>query len=182
MAKHSDVVQGYAESLYGMAELENSVDDLEDQLFELNKGIISNAELRDFLASTDILAGEKKKALDEILTATASPLIRNYMNILIDTNRAPLIADVALGYINLVQESKNQVLAEVTSAVPLTDDLTEKLTAELGKMTGKRVSVKNIVDTSIVGGLVIKMEDKIIDLSLQRKLSNLHNSLRANLS
>lgn len=182
MAKHKEVVQGYAESLYGMAELENSVDDLEDQLFELNKGISGSAELRDFLANADIPAAEKKHALDEILTSAASPLIRSYVNILIDTNKAALIVDVALSYINLVQKYKNQVLAEVTSAVPLTDDLAEKLTAELSKTTGKRVSVKNVVDTAIIGGLVIKMEDKIIDLSLQRKLDNLHNSLRATLS
>jgi F-type H+-transporting ATPase subunit delta len=182
LAKHSEVVRGYAENMFGMAELEDSVDTLEDQLYELNKGIAASPQLRDFLANADIPAAEKKKALSEILTPAASPLIRSYTNILIDTGKAGLISDVAEAFIALVQETKNQVLAEVTSAIPLTQDLTDRLTVELGKTTGKKVNVKNVVDKSILGGLVIKIENKIIDLSLQRKLDNLQNSLRANLS
>ncbi|MFA5866640.1 MAG: ATP synthase F1 subunit delta [Actinomycetota bacterium] len=182
MAKHSEVVRGYAENMFGMAALEDSVETLEDQLFELNKGIAASPKLRDFLADAGIPAAEKKKALGEILTPSASPLIRSYTNILIDTGKAGLISDVAEAFIKLVQESKNQVLAEVTSAIPLTQDLTDHLSAELGKTTGKKVNVKNVVDTSILGGLVIKMENKIIDLSLQRKLDDLQNSLHASLS
>lgn len=182
MAKHSQVAQGYAESLYGMARLEGVTDLLEDQLFELNKGISRGFELREFLADAAVPAAEKRQALNEILTEAASPLLRFQLDLLIDMGKAGLISEVAEAYIALVEEEKNRVLAEVTSAIPLTPELTERLAEELNKATGKNVSVKNVVDTDVLGGLVIKMEDKIIDLSLRRKLDDLRNNLRASLS
>lgn len=165
-----------------MARLEDAVETLEDQLFELNKGIAASYELREFLANTAVPAEEKKRALSEILSPTASPLLRYIVETLVSMNRADLIQEVAESYVSFVEQEKNRVLAEVTSAIQLTSDLTDKLASELAKITGKTVSVKNVVDQQIVGGLVIKLENKVIDLSLRRKLDDLRDSLQASLS
>jgi len=94
-------------------------------------------------------------------------------------NRAELIQEVAETYITFVEEQKNKIIAEVTSVVELTPEEREKLAVELGKATGKNVSVKTVVDDSVLGGLVIRIEDKVIDLSLRKKLNDLRGSLRA---
>ena len=179
MAKNSEFVQGYAESLFALAELEGVADILADQLFELSKGMTANPDLRQFLADAGIPAAEKKKAVGEIFSRDASPLMRGYVEILIDINKAELVGDIAHAYVVFSEKQKSQVLAEVTSAVALSDELTEKLTAELNKATGKKVTVKNFVDGAILGGLVIKVEDKIMDLSIRGKLADLRSSLLA---
>jgi F-type H+-transporting ATPase subunit delta len=100
---------------------------------------------------------------------------------LIDSGKGGELAGVAEAFVSLSQEKKNKVLAEVTSAVSLTPELTDKLKDTLAKNTGKNISVKNTVDAAILGGLIIKMEDKIIDLSVRRRLGALQDSLRSNL-
>ena len=178
MAKRNDIARGYAESLYGLARLEEVTDVLSDQLFDIKKGIAASADLRNFLDDATIPAAEKKKALGEIISAKVSPLLRNCVDTLIDMNRADLIQEVAETYITFVEEQKNKIIAEVTSVVELTPGEREKLTVELGKATGKNVSVKTVVDESVLGGLVIRIEDKVIDLSLRKKLNDLRGSLR----
>lgn len=181
MAKHKDNARGYAESIYAVAEIENAVELLEDQLFEIGKGISGTPDLRSFLDNKDVDAAAKKKALGEILTAQTSPIIRSYSDMLIDSGKGGELAGVAEAFVSLSQEKKNKVLAEVTSAVSLTPELTDKLKDTLAKNTGKNISVKNTVDAAILGGLIIKMEDKIIDLSVRRRLGALQDSLRSNL-
>ena len=179
MAKRNDIARGYAESLYGLARLEEVADVLSDQLFDIKKGIAASTDLRNFLDDATIPAAEKKKALGEIISAKVSPLLRNCVDTLIDMNRAELIQEVAETYITFVEEKKNRIIAEVTSVVELTPEEREKLAVELGKATGKNVSVKTVVDDSVLGGLVIRIEDKVIDLSLRKKLNDLRGSLRA---
>ena len=181
MAKHNNIAPGYAASLYALARAEGAVDTLEDQMFALSKGIAASRDLRDYLSDAAVPAEQQKKALGEILQPDVSPIVRGYVDILIDTGKAALIVDVADAFVALVQDEKKQVLAEVTSAVPLTPELVEQLVAELGKTSGRKVNVKNSIDESIVGGLVVKMEGKIIDLSIRRKLDTLRDSLRTTL-
>ncbi len=179
MAKLNDIARGYAEGLYGLARLEGVADALSDQFFDIKKGIAASADLRSFLDDENIPADEKKKALGEIISAKVSPLLRNCVDTLIDMNRAELIPEVAETYITFVEELKNKVIAEVTSVVELTPEEREKLAVELDKATGKTVSIKTVVDESVLGGLVIRIEDKVIDLSLRKKLHDLRSSLRA---
>ena len=159
--------------------MEGVADGLSDQFFELKKGIDSSPNLRNFLGNTEIPAAEKKKALDEIISAGVSPLLGNCVDTLIDMNRAELIPEIAGTYVAFVEERKNKVIAEVKTVVELSPEESKKLAAELGKVTGKTVSVKTVVDDAILGGLIIKIEDKVIDLSLRRKLEDLRGSLRA---
>lgn len=173
----SEIARGYAESLYGLAKVENVIDRLEDELFELKKAIQDNYQLREFLADEKIPPERKKAAFKEILSPAVSTILRNTLDVLIDQNRAQLIQEVTEEFLNLVQEEKNRILAEVVTAVPLTPEVTEKIRAKLSKMTGKNISIKNVVDEEVMGGMVIKMEDKILDISIKKRLSNLKSQM-----
>lgn len=168
--------------MYTMACLEDVVDTLEDELFEVEKRIAASSELRSFLSDGSIPNEEKKKVFAETLAPETSSLLRHTMNILVDAGRAGLIPDVASQYVAHVEDAKNRVLAETTSAIPLTQELIDKLIVVLEKETSKRITVKNIVDSAILGGLVIRIEGKIIDLSLRRKLNDMGGSMRTGLS
>lgn len=173
------VAQGYAESLFGLAKVEGLVDQLEDEFFELKKALEENFKLRDFLWDTKIPAERKKKLLDEILSEGASKLLRGELTILIDQNRAHLTLKVAEEFLSLVGKEKNRLLAEVITTVPLTSELEGKIKDKLSKMTGKNVSIKNTVDEAIVGGMVVKIDGKVLDLSIKKQLTELKRGMEA---
>ncbi len=171
----SKIAIGYAESLMGLAKLENLEDRLEGELFELKRVLEKNYDLRSFLENKDIEVKAKKKAIDELLSPDASRLLHNELNLLIDQKRADLIPDIAEAFIDIMKREKNRVLAEVVTAVPLTDQTKEKVASHLKKVTGKNVAVKNIVDSDVLAGMLVRIEGKIIDLSVRKQLQDLTN-------
>lgn len=173
----SEIARGYAESLYGLAKVENMEDRFEDELFELKKSLQDSYQLREFLADRKIPAERKREAFREILSPAASSILRNALNVLIDQGRAHLIQEVAEETFHLIEKEKNRVLAEVVTAVPLTPEMEQKISARLSKITGKNVSIKNVVDEEVMGGIVVKMEGKILDLSIKKRLLDLKNQM-----
>lgn len=177
--RDTDIARGYAESLLGLARVEGMEERLEDELFDLMRAIEKSYELREFLKNRDLKAEAKKKALDELLANETSSLLRGELNILIDLNRTDLIADVAQAYIDLMKTEKNRLLAEVVTAVAMTDDVKKRVAAKLSEVTGKNVSVKNTVDKDVIGGMVVKVEGRIVDLSVKKKLTDLQRGIKA---
>lgn len=173
------IARGYAESLFGLSKVEGLVDQLEEEFFELKKVLAENFKLRDFLWDAKIPSENKKKLLDEILSEGASPLLRNQLTILIDQNRAHLTLKVAGDFLELVGKEKNRLLAEVITAVPLTDELAGKIEGKLSRLTGKNVSIKNTLDQAIVGGMVVKIDGKVLDLSIRKRLTDLKRGMEA---
>lgn len=171
------MAQGYAESLFGLAEVEDQVDRLEDELFEFGKLLQDNFQVKEFLLDEKRPAEAKHKFLSEIIKPEASTLLKNELNILVEQNRAALISKVIEVFLELVKTKKNRLLAEVVTAVPLTPELQQKIGQRLSKMTEKNVSVKNTVDQSIVGGMVIKAEGKVVNLSIERRLESLKRGM-----
>ncbi len=178
-ARDADIARGYAESLLGLARVEGMEERLEDELFDLMRAIEKSYDLKEFLKNPDLEAEAKKKALDELLSKETSGLLRGELNILIDQTRTELIEDVAQAYIDLMKTEKNRLLAEVVTAVAMTEEVKQRVAARLKEITGKNVSVKNTVDKDVIGGMVVKVEGRIVDLSVRKKLSDLQRIIKA---
>lgn len=175
--KVDPMAKAYAHALYQVAQAEERVDRVEDELFQIRKLIEKQHELQDFLRDHNISSEAKKKALSEILGKDISQLTLNHLEFVVDQERASLIPQIAQAFSDLILTTRNQIMAEVTTAIPLTPELAEKLRNKLSKATGQEVIVKNLVDESILGGAIVRLGDKVINGSIKHNLEELHENL-----
>lgn len=128
------------------------------------------------LIAPGLPSAARKGTIDRFM-ADAHPLVRNVLKVLVDHHRLEEVADVAADYRSLVKELEQQLDVHVTSAVELSDDLRAKLEEQLSKTTGKAVRLHTSVDPSIIGGLVVRHGDTLVDTSLRGRLDQLRLAL-----
>ncbi len=172
-----DRTTAYAEALFAVAKAEGPLAEIEDELFRVAQVIRGNDELRDTLADPHIPVATRQQIVVDLLGGKAQPATTNLVGLVVGNGRVrdlPAIVD------ELVATSARQAskeVAEVRSAIALTDDQKARLATALGTATGKQVEVKVIVDPSIQGGLVAQVGDTVIDGSIRRRLDQLKNAL-----
>ncbi len=174
----SDVlVKSYAEALFQVARAEETQDRVEEELTRLNKSLDSNAELREFLSDPKISADGKKSALFEIFGGKISPITLHWINMIVDQGRQRRLPTIIEAFFTLAQEAREKVTAEVITSLPLSEDQADRLARELSKITRKRVFLKPTVDESILGGVIVKIENKVIDGSVKHRLEEIKNEM-----
>jgi F-type H+-transporting ATPase subunit delta len=175
--KDDSVVKGYAEGLFGVARSEDLVEVVEDELYTLKEVLQGNAELKEFLSNLRIAPEGKKKALMEIFGKGISPITLNHLNLIIDQGRQRKLVPIIEEFSALAAAAREKVTAEVTTSVPLSEKMAEKLRRALTKATKKQIFLKPRVDPSILGGAIIRVENKIIDGSLRNQLEQIRRSM-----
>jgi len=171
------LVKSYAEALFQVARAEEMIDRVEDELTRLNKSLDSNAELREFLSNPQIALDGKKSALSQIFGEKISPITLHWINMVVDQGRQRRLPVIIEAFLTLAQESREKVTAEVITSIPLSEDLAKRLERELSKITKKRVFLKPMVDDSILGGVIVKIENKVIDGSVKHRLEEIKNEM-----
>ena len=162
----------YAKAILDIAVDNKSTDAVESDMRAVVSTISNSKELKDLLASPIIKGEAKKKALSNIFKGSHS-ITQGLIKLLVDNRRVGMLNEVALKYIILNEQLKGQDVALVTTAVPLTKALETKVLAQVTKITGNEVTLKNKIDESIIGGFVLRVGDLQFDASIANKLSNL---------
>lgn len=178
MASES-IVHGYAEALFRIVQAEGELDRVEDELYRFGKLLGSNHELKQALADQTIDRAERIKILEELLADKVSPHTLSLIAFVVEQGRARQLPQILEELSALTAEARQSVVAEVRTAVPIDDKQKKALANALSKATGKKVEVKNIVDPSIVGGVVAKIGDTVIDGSVRRRLEQLKEQVKA---
>lgn len=171
------LVRGYAESLFLVAQAEGLLDRVEEELTRLIKTLDSSPDLKEFLGSTRVASEGKTSALREIFGKGASPVTSHWLACVVDQGRQRRLPAMIEDFFLLAQESREKVTAEVITCVPLSEDLTHRLEAELSKISRKRVFLKPIVDESILGGVIVRIENKVIDGSVRHRLEEIKKEM-----
>ncbi|MDP3017153.1 MAG: ATP synthase F1 subunit delta [Deltaproteobacteria bacterium] len=171
------VVRGYAEALFQVARAEEALDRVEEELTRLKNGLESNAEVKEFLSNLQISPEGKKSALFQIFGEKISTLTLNWINLVIDQGRQRRLPNIIEAFFTLAQESREKVTAEVVTSVPLSEDLVQRLEKELSRASKKQVFLKPMVDESILGGVIVKIENKIIDGSVKHRLEEMKQEM-----
>ncbi len=171
------LVRGYAEALFQMARAEESLDRVEEELTRLKRVLESNAEIKEFLSHLQISSEGKKSAVSQIFGDKVSPLTLHWLHLVIDQGRQRKLLGMIETFFTLAQESREKVTAEVITAMPLSEDLLQRLEKELSRASRKRVFLKPMVDESILGGVIVKMENKIIDGSVKHRLEEIKQEM-----
>lgn len=173
-----DLIGGYAKALFNIIQAEGELDRVEDELYRFGKLLETNHELKQALSDSGIESAQREKVLEELLADRVSAHTLGLLKFIVDQGRARHLPQILERLSDLAAEAREAVVAEVRSAIPLDDRQEEELAKALSKATGKRVQVKVIVDPNVMGGVVAKIGDTVIDGSVRRRLDQLKEQVR----
>jgi F-type H+-transporting ATPase subunit delta len=165
-----DLIEGYARSLFSVADAEGALEDVESELFHFVRTLERRSDLREALGDLALPTERKRALLEDLLQDRANPLTLNLLSFVVEQGRARELGSIVERLVELAAERRERAVAEVRTAVPLTKERQEKLAAALGKATNKRVELRVVVDPSVVGGVVARVGDQVFDGSIRRKL------------
>ena len=171
----------YAKALLSLSLDLKKADQVNDDMQLIASTIEESGELQLMLDSPVIKTETKSLTLSSIFIKKIDKLSFNLINLLIENKRLPILQEVANQYTLLFDEHNGAQNAEVTTAVPLTGVLEEKVLAKVKELTGKKVSLENIVDSAIIGGFILRVGDKQFDASILGKMNNLRRAFENNL-
>jgi F-type H+-transporting ATPase subunit delta len=173
-----ELITGYAEALFKVVQAEGELARVEDELFRFGKLLETNHELKQALSDQSIDKIQRVKVLDELLSDKVSSHTLGLLAFVVEQGRARQLPQILKGLSDLAAEARNSVVAEVRSAIPLDAKQRKELAAALSKATGKKVEVKVLVDPSVIGGIVAKVGDTVIDGTVRRRLEQLKEQVR----
>lgn len=172
-----DLIKGYAAALFGVAEAEGDLDRVADELFRFSKTLEQNHDLRSALTDIAVPADRKQALLADLLGDRVSPHTRNIIDFVVSQGRTRELGQIVESLSSMAAGARDRQIAEVRSAVALSDEQRQRLAEALSKATGKKVEVKAFVDPSVIGGVVAKVGDQVIDGSVRRRLEEFKDAL-----
>ncbi len=167
---NDEAVRGYAQALLAVAGAEGALDRVQDELYAFAKSVARHEDLREALTDGGLPAERKKAVIQDILGERASPHTISIIGFLVEQGKARELTAIVDELVALAAERRKAAVAEVRSAVELSDKHRKDLTAALEHATGKKVELKVVVDPSVVGGVVARVGDQVIDGSIRRRL------------
>lgn len=173
----SDRTDAYAAALFEVARAEGSLERVEDELFKVARTIEANDELRAKLTDENIPVELRQGIVEDLLGGKASGVTTSLVSFVVGAGRARDLSQIIDRLVQRAAEERSEAVAEVRSAISLDDDQRARLAEALGRKTGKRVSVKVIVDPSVLGGIVAQVGDTVIDGSIRSRLDKLKEAL-----
>ena len=166
-----------AQAAFVTAEAAGELDRVEDELFTFSRAVDRSPELQ--LALTDPSSSDAAKAalVRDLVTGSASPVTTALLGHLAGTLRGRRPAFAVESLAKVASEQRQRVLAEVRSAIALTPEQHTRLAAALSRLQGREVRVNVIVDPDVVGGIVARVGDDVIDGSIASRLENARRSV-----
>ena len=178
MASSEELISGYARALFNVVQAEGELDRVEDELFRFGKILDSNHELKQALSDQSIDRAQREKVLDELLADKVSPHTLGLLTFIVGQGRARQLPQILGQLSDLAAEARDSVVAEVRTAIPLDQGQRDALATALSKATGKKVEVKALVDPDVLGGVVAKIGETVIDGTVKHRLEQLKDQVR----
>ncbi|MCO8124808.1 ATP synthase F1 subunit delta [Stieleria sp. TO1_6] len=161
----------YAQALLAAAAKAGITDKIVDELNRLVDEYLANSpQLAAAFASPRIDADEKSRVIDRVFGGDFDPLLLTFLKVMAGRDRLSHVAAVRSGALELFDQMSGQVLAKVSTAVPLDDALRTQITDRLGGALGKKVRLQEVVDADLIGGMVIRVGDTVFDSSVSNRL------------
>jgi len=167
-----ELAKVYARSLFEVAREHGKLDELREQLAQLADALNEHRELAVFFFSPYFSTKEKQDALDRVLEGADESFV-NFLELLIENHRMPVIFRIRQEYERLWDEENQTLAVEITSAIELDRQTTESLGRTIGERTGRRVALAARVDPEILGGIVVRIGNSILDASIRNRLEQL---------
>jgi len=170
-------VDAYASALFEVARAEGALDTVEEELFRVARTFEGSDDLRANLTDQAIPVELRQGVVEKLLGGRAAPVTTALVSFVVGAGRARDLPAIIDRLVERVAEERAEVVAEVRSAIALNDEQRGRLATALSEATKKKVSVKVIVDPSVLGGLVASIGDTVIDGSIRHRLDQLKETL-----
>jgi F-type H+-transporting ATPase subunit delta len=168
-----ELVEAYAQAFFEVARAERRVEAVENDLFRFSRAFDANDELRMALSDRTVPAERRVAVIEELMGGTALPTSVGLVAMVVGADRAGDLPAIVDRFLELSAASRQREVAEVRSAVPLDDRMRERLARALSDAVGKQVEVKVVVDPTVLGGVVARIGDIVIDGTIRHRLEEL---------
>jgi F-type H+-transporting ATPase subunit delta len=170
------IAQVYARSLFAVAKENGILDTIREQLNQFADLLRGNRQVAIFLFSPYFTTAEKKDGLERAITG-AEPVFVNFLEALLERHRMPAIYRIAAAYEQLWEHENRLLPVEVTSAVALDEQTIASIGTRIGEQTGRRIELSSKVDDGIIGGIVLRVGNVILDASIRNRLEQLRKQV-----
>jgi F-type H+-transporting ATPase subunit delta len=171
-----EIAQVYSRSLFEVAKEHGKLDTAKEQLAQFADALEQNRELAVFFFSPYFSTEEKKRGLERAVV-DAEPIFLNFLELLIEKHRMPVIFRARRQFDALWDREHELLPVEVTSAIELDPATVEELGRRIGEQTGQNVELTSKVDPDIVGGIVLRVGNSILDASIKNRLDQLRREV-----
>ncbi|ETN94104.1 ATP synthase F1 subcomplex delta subunit [Zhouia amylolytica] len=165
----------YAKAILGLATDQNAAAAVNEDMGLIKNTIAGSSDLKALLENPIVKSNVKVTALKEIFKGI-NTISEGLFDLLADYKRVDILGDIAEKYIILYDEQKGKQVAVVTTAVPLTAELEQKVLAKVKELSGKEITLENKIDESIIGGFILRLGDVQYNASVANKLNSLRRS------
>lgn len=170
----------YAKATINLAEDQKKTAEVNSNMLLISQTINDSAELQSFLNNPVSKADVKLNVINTIFNNKLDSITQGVLKLLVANKRLALLPFVAKQYTNLFEKLQGVEVATVTTAIPLSKDLEQKILTKVKELTNKEVSLENNIDESIIGGFILQIGDKQFDASITGKLNNLRRNFETN--
>jgi F-type H+-transporting ATPase subunit delta len=171
-----EIATVYARSLFEVAKEQDKLDEIREQLGQVADALDADRELQIFFFSPYFSTEEKQDGLRKVIDG-AEPAVLNFLELLVENHRTPALFRIRREYDQLWEHEHKLLPVEITSAVELDDEIARRIGDEIGEQTGQRVELTKTVDPDIIGGLVLRVGNSILDASIRNRLDNLRKNV-----
>jgi F-type H+-transporting ATPase subunit delta len=171
-----EIAQVYARSVFEVAKEHGKLDSIKSQLGQFADAVEQNRDLAVFFFSPYFASEEKKDGLRKAVEG-AEPELQNFLELLIDNHRMPVLFRLRREYDVLWDHENRRLPVEVTTAVALDPAIVADLGSRVGQQTGQNVDVSSHVDPDILGGIVLRVGNSILDASIRNRLNQLRREV-----
>jgi F-type H+-transporting ATPase subunit delta len=177
-AKHNSLAAvAYAQSLLDLANDQKNAEPIGADLNAIAEIVRQNPSFAEFLGNPSISENERGTLIKKVFGASPPPLMRNFLGVLNMKNAMPLIGEIASAYQDLLDEQMGKIEVDLTTAQKLTGEQLDQARQKVSAALGKTVVLREFVDDSIIGGIVLRVEDKLIDASVKHQLQAMKEQL-----
>jgi ATP synthase F1 delta subunit len=171
-----EIAQVYARSLFEVAKEHDLLDAIREQLIAFAQALNDNRDLAIFFFSPYFSTEEKKEGLHKALQ-DFDPIFMNFLEALVERHRMPAIFRIRARYEELWDEENQLLPVQVTSAIELDESIVESIGKRIGEQTGRKVELSSKVDPDILGGIVLRVGNSILDASIRNRLNQLRRQV-----
>jgi F-type H+-transporting ATPase subunit delta len=171
-----EIAQVYSRSLFEVAKEHDEVDEIHDQLGEFADALDKNRELQMFFFSPYFSSEEKKDGIDKVVDGGNERFV-NFLKLIAERHRVAAIFRIRREFDALWREENRLLEVRVTSARPLDDELVQSIGKRIEEQTGQRIDLDANVDPDVIGGLVLRVGNLVMDASVRGRLERLRKEV-----
>jgi F-type H+-transporting ATPase subunit delta len=171
-----EIAQVYSRSLFEVAKEQDKLDTLRDQLGEFADAVDGSRDLQVFLFSPYLSSDEKKDGLHRAIDDADETLL-NFLELLVEKHRMPAIFRIRRQFDELWEHENRRLPVQVTSAIELDESTVKRIGDAIGDQTGQRIDLTSQVDPDILGGIVLRVGNSVLDASIRHRLEQLRKQV-----